>query len=212
MTSTLLREGTSQLRMRIIITLPALMAGWTTLRTGWQISFGRLKPTLNIDIVSGFFEPKPETLFEESIGATLYPSLELVDWSRFLPSCRSVAFKKKVWEELGGFTEWLPRGIGEDAHLFLKAHKAGYRFASAPDATCYWRPRRNFAELFRQYFAYSRGAFVSGSGRTFMVGPYGANPIRLVSASGSDQNARNAKKGANDTKALIPEATARLAS
>lgn len=137
----------------------------------------------DIDIVSGFFEPKPETLFEESIGATLYPSLELVDWSRFLPSCRSVAFKKKVWEELGGFTEWLPRGIGEDAHLFLKAHKAGYRFASAPDATCYWRPRRNFAELFRQYFAYSRGAFVSGSGPTFMVEPYGANPIRLVSAN-----------------------------
>jgi cellulose synthase/poly-beta-1,6-N-acetylglucosamine synthase-like glycosyltransferase len=97
-----------------------------------------------------------------------------------------VAFKRKVWEELGGFAEWLPRGIGEDAHLFLRAHKAGYRFGSAPDAICYWRPRRNFAELFRQYFAYSQGAFASGSGSPFMLETYGANVIRLVSANFGD--------------------------
>jgi glycosyltransferase involved in cell wall biosynthesis len=140
----------------------------------------------DVDIVSGYFEPKPETLFEESVGAMLYPNLDLVDWSRFLPSCLSVTFKKKVWEELGGFAEWLPRGVGEDTDLFLKARKAGYRFASAPDATCYWRPRRNFAELFRQYFAYSRGAFVSGTGSTFVLEAHGANPLRLVSANFGD--------------------------
>jgi glycosyltransferase involved in cell wall biosynthesis len=138
---------------------------------------------LDVDIVSGNFEPQPKTLFEESVGAMLYPNLDLIDWSRFLPSCRSVAFKKKVWEELGGFAEWLPRGIGEDADLFLRAHRAGYRFASAPDATCYMRPRRNFAELFKQYFAYSRAAFGGGIGPTFVLEAHGANALRFVSAN-----------------------------
>jgi len=153
----------------------------------WLASLIRpLENDPDVDIVSGYFEPRPETLFEESVGAMLYPNLDMVDWSRFLPSCKSVAFKKRVWEELGGFAEWLPRGIGEDTHFFLRAREASYRFASAPDATCYWRPRRNFAELFRQYFAYSRGAFVSGSGLTFVLEAHGANPLRLASANFGD--------------------------
>jgi len=67
-----------------------------------------------------------------------------MNWSKFLPHGSSVAFKEKVWEELGGYAEWLPRGIGEDTHFFLRAQKAGYRFAYATDATCYWRPRAQF--------------------------------------------------------------------
>jgi glycosyltransferase involved in cell wall biosynthesis len=133
-----------------------------------------------IDVASGYFEPKPETRFEACVGNLLYPNQNLMNWSKFLPHGSSVAFKKKVWEELGGYAEWLPRGIGEDTHFFLRAQKAGYRFAYATDATCYWRPRRNFAELFKQYFLYAKGACISRSSRTFVFEAYGANPLVLT--------------------------------
>jgi glycosyltransferase involved in cell wall biosynthesis len=134
----------------------------------------------HVDVVCGYFEAKPETFFEECVGAVLYPTRNLVDWNRFLPSCRSVAFKRKVWEDLGGYAEWLPRGISEDTHFFIRARKAGYNFTYAPDATCYWRPRRNFSEVFKQYFYYTRGAFISGSGSTFMSEAFGANPVKFT--------------------------------
>jgi glycosyltransferase involved in cell wall biosynthesis len=134
----------------------------------------------DVDVVCGYFEAKPETFFEECVEAVLYPTRNLVDWNKFLPSCRSVAFKRKVWEDLGGYAEWLPRGISEDAHFFIRARKAGYCFAYAPDATCYWRPRRNFSEVFKQYFYYTRGALISGSGSTFMSEAFGANPVKFT--------------------------------
>ena len=131
----------------------------------------------DVDVVCGYFEAKPKTFFEECVEAVLYPTRSLVDWNKFLPSCRSVAFKRKVWEDIGGYAEWLPRGISEDTHFFLKARKAGYKFTYASDATCYWRPRRNFSEVFKQYFYYTRGAFISGSGSTFVSEAFGANPL-----------------------------------
>jgi len=133
-----------------------------------------------VDVVCGYFEASPKTFFEECAAAVLYPTRSLVDWDKFLPSCRSVAFKRKVWEDLGGFAEWLPRGISEDTHFFLRARKAGYKFTYASDATCYWRPRRNFSEVFEQYFYYTRGAFISGSGSTFVSEAFGANPLTFT--------------------------------
>ncbi|MGZ4883366.1 MAG: glycosyltransferase [Halobacteriota archaeon] len=113
-----------------------------------------------VDVVLGFYEPKSCTLFEKCVGEMLYPQKNLIDWKKFLPSCGSVAFKKHVWGELGGFAEWLPGGIGEDAHFFLRARQAGYRFAYAPEATSYWPPRQNYRALFKQWFFYSRGGSV----------------------------------------------------
>jgi glycosyltransferase involved in cell wall biosynthesis len=132
------------------------------------------------DVVCGYFEAKPKTFFEECVEAVLYPTRSLVDWDKFLPSCRSVAFKRTVWEDLGGYAEWLPRGISEDTHFFLRARKAGYKFTYASDATCYWRPRRNLSEVFKQYFYYTRGAFISGSGSTFVSEAFGANPLEFT--------------------------------
>jgi glycosyltransferase involved in cell wall biosynthesis len=147
----------------------------------WLVNLVRpLEVNPDFDVVCGYFEAKPKTFFEECVGAVLYPNASLVDWSKFLPSCRSVAFKRKVWEDLGGYAEWLPRGISEDTHFFLRARKAGYNFTYASDATCYWRPRRNLSEVFRQYFYYTRGAFISGSGSTFVSEAFGSNPLTFT--------------------------------
>jgi glycosyltransferase involved in cell wall biosynthesis len=60
-----------------------------------------------IDIVCGFFVPDPHSTFETAMGATVLPSLEEIDGEQFLPSSRSIAFRKEAWRAVGGYPEWL---------------------------------------------------------------------------------------------------------
>jgi glycosyltransferase involved in cell wall biosynthesis len=56
----------------------------------------------NTQIVAGFFLPAPESVFETAMGATVLPQQREIDPEQFLPSSRSVAFRKCAFEEAGG--------------------------------------------------------------------------------------------------------------
>lgn len=107
------------------------------------------------DVVAGFFCADPETTFEAAMGATVLPSQSEIDPDRFLPSSRSVAFTKEVWERVGGYPEWLD--YCEDVVFDLRLKAGGCRFAWAPDALAHFRPRGSLKAFFRQYFLYARG-------------------------------------------------------
>ena len=53
--------------------------------------------------VAGFFLPDPHTVFEMALGATVLPELREINPVRFLPSSRSVAFRKSAWKTVGGY-------------------------------------------------------------------------------------------------------------
>jgi len=111
------------------------------------------------DAVSGFFLPEPQTVFETAMGATVLPTLEEIDlqrrFRRFFPSSRSIAFRKEAWQQVGGYPEWLD--YCEDLVFDLKLKDEGFRFAFAPEAVAYFRPRPNLGAFFRQYYRYARG-------------------------------------------------------
>jgi len=107
------------------------------------------------DVVSGFFQPDPQTIFEMAMGATVLPSLEEIKPAGFLPSSRSVAFTKVAWEWAGGYPEWLD--YCEDLIFDFNLRRAGCRFAWAPQAIAYFRPRSSLSAFFRQYYRYARG-------------------------------------------------------
>ncbi|MFQ6014573.1 MAG: glycosyltransferase [Anaerolineae bacterium] len=107
------------------------------------------------EVVSGFFLPDPQSVFEIALGATVLPVLDDIEPSRFLPSSRSVAFKREVWEKVGGYPEWLD--YCEDLIFDFKLKEAGYRFAFAPTAIAYFRPRSGLKAFARQYYCYARG-------------------------------------------------------
>jgi glycosyltransferase involved in cell wall biosynthesis len=109
----------------------------------------------DVDVVSGFFSPDPRSVFERALGATVLPVLADVSPARFLPSSRSVLFRRVAWECVGGYPEWLD--YGEDLVFDLALRSAGCRFAFAPDALVWFRPRRSLRSFFRQYFQYARG-------------------------------------------------------
>lgn len=107
------------------------------------------------DVVSGFFVPDPSTLFETALGATILPALRDIDPARFLPSSRSVAFKKSAWAAVGGYPEWLD--YCEDLVFDLDLKARGFRFVFAPEAVVHFQPRPNLSAFFKQYYRYARG-------------------------------------------------------
>jgi len=108
-----------------------------------------------IDVVSGFFLPDPQTPFERAMGATVLPSVGDIRPETFLPSSRSIAFRKSGWKEVGGYPEWLD--YCEDLVFDMRLKEAGYRFVFAPQAVVYFRPRSTLRDFFHQYFRYARG-------------------------------------------------------
>lgn len=109
----------------------------------------------SVHVVSGWFEPDPFTDFEVVMGATVLPARGDVDPQTFLPSSRSVAFRKSAWTAVGGYPEWLD--YSEDL-VFDKALRDRFGpFPFAPGAVAYFRPRPNLRAFYHQYYAYARG-------------------------------------------------------
>ncbi|MBP8947908.1 MAG: glycosyltransferase [Candidatus Promineofilum sp.] len=108
-----------------------------------------------LQVVSGWFEADPFTDFEVVMGATVLPAREDIDPQAFLPSSRSVAFRKSAWAAVGGYPEWLEHS--EDL-VFDQALRDRFgSFAFAPNAVAYFRPRSSLRAFYRQYHAYARG-------------------------------------------------------
>jgi glycosyltransferase involved in cell wall biosynthesis len=109
----------------------------------------------DVDVVSGFFKADPKTAFERAMGATVLPSLEDVNAEGFLPSSRSVLFRRTAWQAVGGYPTWLD--YCEDLVFDLALKYAGQRFAFAGQAVAWFRPRGSLRAFFRQYYLYARG-------------------------------------------------------
>jgi cellulose synthase/poly-beta-1,6-N-acetylglucosamine synthase-like glycosyltransferase len=112
------------------------------------------------DIVGGFFEPVSQSLFEQTLGATNYRNADEINPEQFLPFGKSMAFRKVVWEHVGGFPEWASHC--EDIIFDRTVEQAGYRRAFAPEAIVFFRPRSSLRAFAQQYFFYARGDGIAG--------------------------------------------------
>jgi glycosyltransferase involved in cell wall biosynthesis len=125
-----------------------LAPDWLAQLTG---AFDREK----VALAAGFFRADAQTTFETAMGATVLPAQEDIDPVRFLPSSRSVAFRKSAWEAVGGYPEWLDHS--EDVVFDLKMRERFGAFAFVPSALVHFRPRGSLAAFARQYFHYAAG-------------------------------------------------------
>lgn len=126
----------------------------TPLRSAQDAAVGG-QPSAVVDVVSGFFVPDPHGVFETALAATTLPGLAEIDPEKFLPSSRSVAFRKGAWERVNGYPEWLD--VCEDLIFDFALRDAGLRFVFAPRALAHFRPRANVRAFFKQYYQYARG-------------------------------------------------------
>jgi glycosyltransferase involved in cell wall biosynthesis len=107
------------------------------------------------DVVMGFYAPDPRSRFERVVACLNLPDASEVDPDKFMPSSRSVAFRKTVWEKAGGYPEWL--AIGEDMYFNFRVLDTGARRVFAPGALVHWRLRPDLRSTLRQYFRYGEG-------------------------------------------------------
>jgi len=126
------------------------------LESGWLASLvAPLENNPAANAVAGFFQSDPKTAFEVALGAATLPELREINPVTFLPSSRSVAFRKSAWAAAGGYPAWLD--FCEDLILDFRLKDLHGPFAFAPDAIAHFRPRQTFGAFARQYYHYARG-------------------------------------------------------
>lgn len=109
-----------------------------------------------IGLVAGFYRMTGETVFQKCLAPYLGILPERLDLENFLPSARSMAFRKKVWEEIRGFNEKLERA-GEDTLFNYQAKKLGVGFFTASKALVDWEVPATWQEAVRKFYNYAKG-------------------------------------------------------
>ena len=107
------------------------------------------------DVVAGYYVADPSTTWEAAVAAATVPVVEEVDPDTFLPSARSIAFRRSAWEKAGGYPEsvW----VSEDTAFDLALKATGAQFVFEPAAAVAWRPHAAVNRLFVQFYRYARG-------------------------------------------------------
>jgi cellulose synthase/poly-beta-1,6-N-acetylglucosamine synthase-like glycosyltransferase len=113
------------------------------------------------DVAMGVYEPIVGSFFEACVASVNLPLDPAdVDEGAFMPSARSVAFRREAIEAVGGYPEWL--AIGEDMWVNHRWRERGFQMRLAPGAVAGWHPRPSLRPTLVQYFKYARGDAQAG--------------------------------------------------
>jgi len=103
-------------------------------------------------MVGGFYFPVARTRFQRVLAAVTTAKKPR---RAFLPSSRSIAFTKTLWESVGGYPEWLR--WGEDTLFNELCVATGAPYVVAPEAVVHWEVRPDLRATTKQFFNYARG-------------------------------------------------------
>lgn len=109
----------------------------------------------SIDVVSGFYYSGAKTPFRQSAAAYTCVMEENVNPQEFLPSSRSIAFRKSAWKRVGRYPEYLD--TCEDLVFSRNLKKAGLNFVFEKKAYVTWPQESNVISLFHQLYGYAIG-------------------------------------------------------
>lgn len=107
------------------------------------------------DVVAGYYKGKADTVLQKCIVPYVLVMPDKVNPEDFLPATRSMAIKKKVWEELGGFSEEFSHN--EDYVFAKRLKKAGKRIVFAKNAVVEWIPPQNIKQIYRMFYRFALG-------------------------------------------------------
>lgn len=139
-------------------TIIAVTDAGTRLRPDWierLVEPFERDPKLQPDVVAGFFEAETSSVYELALAATTLPDVDEIQPECFLPSSRSIAFRRSLFDTGITYPEWLD--YCEDLVFDLKLKRSGARFEFCPSARVWFRPRDTIRGHWLQYFRYARG-------------------------------------------------------
>ena len=116
------------------------------------------EPEAGVGVSAGFYVMPADSSLQKAMNLYLGIHPKRFDPVNFLPSARSVAFKKEVWEKVGGYDESLEKG-GEDTKFFISCVKNKIRIARVGDARVIWEETKYFTlkDFFLKIFNYAKG-------------------------------------------------------
>lgn len=113
-----------------------------------------------VDVVAGFYQMMAKNAFQQAEAVFL--GVMPVDFGAgFLPSTRSIAFRKKAWEQVGGFPEYLD-DTAEDSVFSNKLLINGMKIVPVKNARVEWGMPESVGEFFNKVKSYARGDVKSG--------------------------------------------------
>jgi glycosyltransferase involved in cell wall biosynthesis len=111
--------------------------------------------TGRVDVSAGFYKMVGNSLLQKAESVYLGVRPRKFSYN-FLPSTRSVAFTKKIWEEIGGFPED-SKGTAEDTVFNYKLIKAKAKVSRVKDAMVEWGMPTSLSAFFWKIYAYAKG-------------------------------------------------------
>ena len=121
----------------------------------WLEKLTKSLSNTNVGVTAGYYHPTGKSTFSKAEFVFLGVSPAKFDIN-FLPSTRSMAFKKSIWEKIGGFPENLT-DTAEDTVFNYKLIKSGVKIVPVKNALVEWGMPKNIKEFFKKMFAYARG-------------------------------------------------------
>jgi glycosyltransferase involved in cell wall biosynthesis len=111
--------------------------------------------TGRVDVSAGFYKMTGSSSFQRAESIFLGVKPRSFNMS-FLPSTRSIAFTKEIWERVGGFPENL-EGAAEDTVFNYKLLSMGAKISRMKNAVVEWGMPESLNEFFWKIFTYAKG-------------------------------------------------------
>lgn len=109
----------------------------------------------NVEMVAGFYKMMGDSPLQKAAKVFLGVPSRKFDIS-FLPSTRSIAFKKSLWESVGGFPENLP-DTAEDTVFNEKVAQTEAKIARVKNALVEWGMPDNLQLIIKKIYNYAKG-------------------------------------------------------
>lgn len=107
-----------------------------------------------VDISAGFYKMTGKNQLQKAMGVFL-GVMPRNFGIHFLPSTRSMAFRKSAWEEVGGFPE-SRENSAEDTDFNYKAVKLGLKYARVKSAVVEWGMPESLSDFFYKIQSYAK--------------------------------------------------------
>jgi len=113
-----------------------------------------------IDVVGGYYRPGISTPLSRAVAPFMCVMPDMFDPRHFLPSSRSIAFRKNVITRFGKYPEHLD--TCEDLVFIQQLIAQGAQMRLAPDAQVVWPQSTTWIQAARQFFGYAKGDGTAG--------------------------------------------------
>lgn len=111
-------------------------------------------------VVAGFYSMTTKSIFQKSLANYLGVIPSRFD-NIFLPSTRSIAFRKSLWKKIGEFNEKLT-STAEDTDFNYKLALNQVQIVREKNAVVEWGIPENLWQAYKKFFLYARGDAQTG--------------------------------------------------